>query len=49
MPSMPAKCPYCRTIRNVTPNMSYKCLGCGATITIGGNGHIKSTKPNPKK
>ena len=49
MPSIPTKCPYCKTIKTVTPNMSYKCTVCGAKIFIGGNGRIKSTKPKNTK
>ena len=33
-------CPNCGAIKNVTPNMQYKCA-CGTTITIGNNGNIK--------
>ena len=43
------KCPYCRTVKSVTPNMGFKCSGCGARISIGNDGKIKnSVKPKTK-
>ena len=43
------KCPYCRTIKSVTPNMTFNCKGCGARIFVGNDGKIKSsTKPKGK-
>lgn len=41
------KCPHCKTIRsgNTLRNAQITCKGCGATIAIDNNGHIKWTKP----
>ena len=44
MASYSVKCPYCRTVKSVTPNMGYRCSGCNATISIGNDGKIKSSK-----
>ncbi len=38
-------CPHCGTTYNVTRNTQYKCSGCGARITVGNDGNIKSTSP----
>ena len=45
MASYVVKCPYCKTPKSVSQNMSYKCSVCGARISIGNDGKIKSSKP----
>lgn len=38
-------CPHCGTSKRVTPNMEYKCSGCGARIKIDNNAQIMATYP----
>jgi len=45
MPNYVVTCPYCHTSKKVSQNMQYRCSGCGATITVGNDGKIKSSKP----
>lgn len=42
--SKPVQCPFCKRIKSVTPNMGYRCP-CGARISIGSDGNIKSAVP----
>ena len=44
MPNYIVKCPYCHTVKTVSQNMSYRCSGCGASISIGNDGKIRSSK-----
>lgn len=44
MPNYTVKCPYCRTVKTVSQNMGYRCSGCGARISIGNDGRIKSSQ-----
>lgn len=45
MPNYIVVCPYCRTRKNASQNMEYKCSGCGARISVGNDGRIKNSKP----
>lgn len=42
------RCPKCGTTRTVTPSTGFVCRGCGARISVGPDGKIRSLVPKGK-